>query len=180
MLDWNEVKQDKELLKRVESLVESVCDTFFDFPQDVCDELNKLTGNNWNGEEYINYCAEYWSSKTLEQTVWALFHNGDLPDLNEFEIKIKSTSEDLPREEIFIWFTEYFHTDWEIECWDEHSEKNMYMTYIGEREYGFEQTIGIYLNKRRGFVSAENLSEENKEAIRKYFAGDERYKVIDK
>ena len=75
MLDWNKVKQDKELIKRVETLVESVCDTFYDFPQDVCDELNNLTGNNWKGEEYINYCAEYWSSKTLEQTVWAIFHN---------------------------------------------------------------------------------------------------------
>ena len=50
----------------------------------------------------------------------------------------------------------------------------MYMTYIGEQEYGFEQTIGIYLDKKRGFISAHNLSEENKEAIRKYFSEDKR------
>ena len=38
MLDWEKVKNDKALLKRVEELVESVCDTFHDFPQDICDE----------------------------------------------------------------------------------------------------------------------------------------------
>ena len=178
MLDWNKVKQDKELLKRVEALVESVCDTFYDFPQDVCDELNKLTDNNWEGEQYINYCAEYWSSRTLEETVWALFHDGDLPDLNEFEIKIQSVPEELSRDEIFKWFSDYFHTDWESECWDKYNKKNMSMRYNGEQEYGFKQTIGIYLDKKRGFISAHNLSEENKEAIRKYFSEDKRYKVL--
>lgn len=178
MLDWNKVKQDKELLKRVEALVESVSDTFYDFPQDVCDELNQLTGNNWDGEEYINYCAEYWSSKTLEETVWAIFHDGDLPDLNELEIKIRSASEEFSQDEIFQWFAEYFHTDWESERWDKYHKKNMYMRYKGEQEYGFAQTIGIYLEGKRGFISTKNLSEENKDAIRKYFMEDKRYKVL--
>ena len=52
------------------------------------------------------------------------------------------------------------------------------MKYTGEREYGFEQTIGIYLDTKRGFVLTHNLSEENKEAIRKYFSEDKRYKVL--
>lgn len=218
MLDWGKVKNDKVLLKRVEELVESVCDTFHDFPQDICDELNKLTGNDWEGVQYIEYCAEYWESCSLEQTVWALFHDGYLPDEDKFDLHIfrplvevtlphlkirsklasiipdvqfLSQFEELPQNEILEWFSEYFKTDWESDYWEkpekkdgnkiyDYGSKNMYLTFKGEREYGFEQTIGIYLkNNKNGYIAAHNLSEENKEAIRKYFDENKGYKVFE-
>ena len=81
MLDWKNVVKNRELLSRVEELVEKVTYTFHDFPQEICDELNQLTENNWIGDNYIEYCAEYWESWwTLEEVVFALFHNGDYPN----------------------------------------------------------------------------------------------------
>ncbi len=47
MLDWEKVVQNKELLSKVEELVNEVADTFHDFPQEICKELNQLTGNDW-------------------------------------------------------------------------------------------------------------------------------------
>lgn len=87
MLDWDKVVQNKELLSKVEELVGRVADTFHDFPQDICDELNRLTGNEWTGDNYIEYCAEYWESWwTLEEVVFALFHDGDYPDKKEEDL----------------------------------------------------------------------------------------------
>ena len=87
MLDWDKVVHNKEILSKVEELVGRVADTFHDFPQDICDELNRLTGNEWTGDNYIEYCAEYWESWwTLEEVVFALFHDGDYPDKKEEDL----------------------------------------------------------------------------------------------
>lgn len=180
MLNWEEVKENTELLKRVEELVESVCNINYDFPQEVCDELNRLTENQWEGSEYINYCAEYWESKTLEETVWALFHDGNLPDLKEYGFRIKSVSGKFSQDNIIKWFTEYFKTDWEQDYWEKYVEKNLVLNYIGEREYGYEQKIGVYLrSEKNGFISTSNISEENKEAIIRYFSENEECKVVE-
>lgn len=87
MLVWEEVVQNKELLSRVEELIGEVTNTFHDFPQEICDELNQLTGNNWTGDNYIEYCAEYWESWwNLDEVVFALFHDGDYPNKREEEL----------------------------------------------------------------------------------------------
>ena len=53
---------DRDAVERVEQLVNEVADEYDEFPQDVCDELNEITGNEWSCEEYLEYCAAlHWS-----------------------------------------------------------------------------------------------------------------------
>ena len=105
MLDWEEVVQNKELLTKVEELVEKVTYTFHDFPQDICDELNRLTGNDWTGDNYIEYCAEYWESWwTLEEVVFALFHDGDYPDKKEEDLYAWNIEQPIDKDEDVISF----------------------------------------------------------------------------
>lgn len=84
MLDWDKVKNDRALLKRAEKIVNKVSHVHYDFPEDICDELNRLTGNDWSGDDYIDYCAEYWETLySLEAVVYALFHDGEYPQIDE-------------------------------------------------------------------------------------------------
>ncbi len=78
MLDWNKVKKNKVLLETVEELVDEVSHTYHDFPDDIRDKLNSLTGNDWSGDDYIEYCCGYEESAgSLKAVVYALFHDGD-------------------------------------------------------------------------------------------------------
>lgn len=105
MLDWEMVVQNKELLSKVEKLVDKVVDTFHDFPQEICDELNQLTGNDWTGDNYIEYCAEYWESWwTLEEVVFALFHDGDYPDKKEEDWYAWNIAQSIDEDEDVISF----------------------------------------------------------------------------
>ncbi len=71
---------DKEITKRVEQLVDEAAEEYDEFPQEICDELNNITGNDWSGEEYLEYCAGYWESPwSLEEVVYALLNNGEFP-----------------------------------------------------------------------------------------------------
>lgn len=71
---------DKKVIKRLEELVEKISGCYTSIPEDILAELNDLTKNEWSEEEYIEFCAEYWSSNTLEETVYALLHDGKYPD----------------------------------------------------------------------------------------------------
>lgn len=105
MMDWEKVVQNKELLSRVEELIDAVADTFHDFPQEICDELNRLTGNDWTGDNYIEYCAEYWESWwTLEEVVFALFHDGDYPDKKEEDLYAWNIGQPIDKDEDVISF----------------------------------------------------------------------------
>ena len=137
MKDWNIVKNNKELLKQVEKLVDMAADYYYDdFPNELCEQFNELTGNNWESKAYVDYCCQYWESPWhLKQIVFALFHDGVLPEVNELELNIVKTSEtidmpgleirhalckgkygeefrnkfeDLPQKEIVDWFTVTF------------------------------------------------------------------------
>lgn len=140
MLDWNKVKKDKALLEKVEDIVDDVSETYYDFPDDIRDELNRLTGNDWSGDNYIEYCGGYDESPwSLEATVYALFHDGEFPDLVENEMhfirpldksvlptleirhklctckpddSLRAQFEPFPISEIEKWFTERF-AGWE-------------------------------------------------------------------
>ncbi len=59
MKNWDEVKKDKDLLKKAEELVEEAADYYDDMPQDLCDKLNEITENNWEPEDYGQYCFEW-------------------------------------------------------------------------------------------------------------------------
>lgn len=67
-------------LLKLEEIVEKISECYTSIPEDILLELNNLTGNGWTEEEYIEFCAEYWSSSTLEETVYALLHDGEYPD----------------------------------------------------------------------------------------------------
>lgn len=204
MLDWNSVKDNKELIKQVENLVEEVCEIYFDFPEDVCEQLNKLTGNSWNGENYIEYCAEYWSSSSLEETVYALFHDGEFPDIKERDIHIlrplervemppleirhvlttnklggefNKKFENLPADEILNWFCAYFKS-WEKKDYTKENKISCVFNFQGEREYGCERFVGISISKGKiGFVWSKNVPEEDWNAILEYFENKGGYSL---
>lgn len=127
---------NKEIIKRLEELVEEISECYTSIPEEIVNELNDLTKNEWSEEEYIEFCAEYWSSNTLEETVYALLHGGEYPekvvkkiyvwknkkiiDLPDKKIKFKLLKlpetvdeavicnfEDLPTEEFYNWLYSY-------------------------------------------------------------------------
>ena len=105
MLEWESVIENKELIEQVERLVNEVADEYFDFPQDICDELNELTGNNWDGDGYLDYCAGYWESPwSLQEVVFALFHDGKYPDRRNENIYIWDIEETIDTNEEAITF----------------------------------------------------------------------------
>lgn len=48
-------------------------------------EMCRLTGRNWGAEEVGNWCFEYWSRASLDETAYFFFH-GDLPETEEVEL----------------------------------------------------------------------------------------------
>ncbi|MBO5630202.1 MAG: hypothetical protein J5965_14135 [Aeriscardovia sp.] len=77
MKDLENVLKNKDLLLKVEHLV---CGLTIDTSQEVFNELNRLTGNDWSREQYENQIFDYPDFKDLEEVVYALFHNGDYPN----------------------------------------------------------------------------------------------------
>ena len=45
----------------------------------------RLTGRNWDAEEVGNWCFEYWSRASLDETAYFFFH-GDLPEAKVIEL----------------------------------------------------------------------------------------------
>lgn len=143
MKNWDEIKNNKELLKKAEALVEEAADYYDDMPDELCKQLNEITGNNWDPNDYGQYCFEYWEGPwNLKQVVYGLFHEGKMPDKNEFELDIVKTDEEinmskveighalctgalgeefrnkffnLPEKEIIDWFTDAF-SGWRKKC----------------------------------------------------------------
>ena len=48
-------------------------------------EMCRLTGRDWDAEEVGNWCFEYWSRASLDETAYYFFH-GDLPEAEEIEL----------------------------------------------------------------------------------------------
>ena len=131
---------DKKIISRLEELVEKISEYYSSIPTEIVNELNDLTENGWTEKEYIEYCAEYWSRSTLEETVYALLHQGAYPrnvetklffwknsrkiDLSDKEIVFKLRDfpvtmdeniirnfDDLPIKEFYGWIISFF-PDW--------------------------------------------------------------------
>lgn len=196
MLDWDLVKNNKALLTQVEKLVDEAGEIYYDFPDDLREKLNELTGNDWDGETYIEYCGEYWSRSSLEETVYALFHDGEYPDITERKMdilrpleKIEMTPfeichvlatnklgedfnkkfEALPADEIMDWFHHYFK-DWESSDISNEEKTGRFFEFQGDREYGYERSVGISCKTyKTGFLWSKNLTEEDWNAILAYF-----------
>lgn len=72
-------------LEAVKALIEEIADSY-DLPdEEQVEEMNRLTGMDWDAEELQMYCFEYWSRSSLEETVYAMFH-GTLPPTQEVEL----------------------------------------------------------------------------------------------
>ena len=88
MTNWEKVLQDRELLRKVEDFVRGLV---IDSPQEVFDEMNSITGNEWTRKEYEFHCFDYLDFYDMEEVVYALFHEGkypprtDMRNLYEFE-----------------------------------------------------------------------------------------------
>ena len=54
--NWETVANDKEVLSRVETLVKEGAAMSGDITQEMCDELNALTGNGWKSSKYKEIC----------------------------------------------------------------------------------------------------------------------------
>lgn len=73
-------EMEKNKIIELEKIVEELGDSY-DLPnENIVKKLNELTGLNWKDEDYFDYCSEYWSHDSLEETVFALLNNGDYPD----------------------------------------------------------------------------------------------------
>lgn len=134
---------DEKIITRLEELVEQISECYASIPENALVELNELTGSGWTEEQYIEYCAEYWSRSTLEETVYALLHDGEYPDNPEDELyfwknnaaidfsdeeimyKLRQLPEtvdedfvshfdDLPVREIYEWLCSHF-TEWQVD-----------------------------------------------------------------
>lgn len=133
---------DKRVIERLEVLVEKISGCYTSIAEDILIELNNLTKNDWSEAEYIEFCAEYWSRSTLEETVYALLHSGEYPnnvesdlyfwkslekmELSDTQIMFKLRKlpetlgevvhyfEDLPIKEFYNWLCSYF-AEWNID-----------------------------------------------------------------
>lgn len=95
---------DKKVIARLEELVEEISGCYNSIPKDILTELNDLTKSGWTEEEYIEFCAEYWSRSTLEETVYALLHDGEYPDNVDCDLYFWNTRKalDIPDEKIMF------------------------------------------------------------------------------
>ena len=97
--NWEKVTQDKELLSKVEDWVRGLS---IDSPQEIFDEMNRLTGNDWSREQYENHIFDYPDFYDWEEVVYALFHEGKYPMRT--------------REDIFAWNIEQAVEDDKAVC----------------------------------------------------------------
>lgn len=192
-MEWKDILKKGKKIKRVEKLVDMAAETYFDFPKDICDELNELTGNTWEGKEYIPYCAGYWESPwSLEEVVYALFHDGEFPDKKEEKIYAWSTNgNDDNTEDVISFFRfgrynknpekkgNYMDIDaagcfnelmtafFEWDCDD--AEKENYNSFYCSimKEYGYEKNIHIYNGYDHKFLNCTitNLDKEEKDKL---------------
>lgn len=86
---------DNTRIKRIETIVEEIEYSPRSFPEEYIEELNCLTGNSWTKEEYLEYCQEFYSRSTLEETVYALLHDGNYPDNRETDVYCLKTLGDI-------------------------------------------------------------------------------------
>lgn len=92
-VDWGKVAKDKELLARAEELVKQGASEGDSLSQEICDELNSMTGNGWDNERYKELCFTYDWPWTVQEVVYALFHGGEYPDKTEDEIHAWSSDQ---------------------------------------------------------------------------------------
>lgn len=187
---------DSETIKKLETLIGEHCDEY-EFAPDVVNKFNELTGNDWDGEDYVNYCSEYWSHDSLEAVVYALLHNGEYPPTDEqqcyfwkTEVSYPQSNEDiclffrlgkyrrdkkkckkfhdLPLTDICDWLSQELH-DWERTDLDINSNDSMSMSLRKEVSYGINRKIHLYSYEKKCVrVTFTNVDKDMVEKIIRY------------
>lgn len=72
-------------LEQVKELINRIADSY-DLPTaEETEEMQKLTGIDWNAEDLQMECCEYWSRSSLDETAYLMFH-GERPPVREVEL----------------------------------------------------------------------------------------------
>lgn len=70
---------ETEKIKEIEDLVDEMGECY-DYPEEeLVEKMNQLIGQEWDAQTYWEYTCEYWSHHSLEETVYALLHDGEYP-----------------------------------------------------------------------------------------------------
>ena len=191
--DWDKISGDRELLARAEALVKECAGIKGTLPKELCDELNALTGNGWKAERYKEFCDDYDWKRTLEETVYALFHGGEYPAKKEDELHAWKIEESVESDrEVIVFFhlcayqedhekcRKYEQVDvrplnqellaafagWEIE---DDWEANDFITFCcsNRKNYGLEKVLKIYNGYDQRFLHCRlfNFDEQEKETV---------------
>ena len=146
MSNWEKVIQDKELLSKVEDWVRGLS---IDSPQEVFDEMNRLTGNDWSREQYESHIFDYPDFYDMEEVVYALFHEGNYPMRT--------------REDIFAWNIEQAVEDDKAVCtffirgaYKKNKEKSNLYTSVDVKGL-YQELLGAFPEWNEDADSYENL-----------------------
>ena len=165
--NWEKVIQDKELLSKVEDWVRGLS---IDSPQEIFDEMNKLTGNDWSREQYESHIFDYPDFYDWEEVVYALFHDGNYPERKSEYLKARKIgNDDIDVKKLYRDLLEAFPG------WNEDVDSYENLFYLKNQEvYGFEKSIYIQNVYDRKFLSCTltNMNQEEKDTfvnvVRKY------------
>ena len=81
-------------LEQVKELINRIADSY-DLPtEEQTEEMQKLTGMDWDTEELQMSCCEYWSHNSLEETAYLMF-NGDYPPVHVLTLSFGNISRGL-------------------------------------------------------------------------------------
>lgn len=144
--NWEKVTQDKELLSKVEDWVRGLS---IDSPQEIFDEMNRLTGNDWSREQYESHIFDYPDFYDMEEVVYALFHEGKYPMRT--------------REDIFAWNIEQAVEDDKAVCtffirgaYKKNKEKSNLYTSVDVKGL-YQELLGAFPEWNEDADSYENL-----------------------
>ena len=194
MSNWEKVIQDKELLSKVEDWVRGLS---IDSPQEVFDEMNRLTGNDWSREQYESHIFDYPDFYDMEEVVYALFHEGKYPERKSEDLeawKIEESVDDDKDVRSFFIHSEYKKNRKKCSRYDEIDVKKLYRDLLeafpgwnedadsyeklfclkNKEIFGFTKTIFISNVYDRKFLSCTltNMNQEEKDTfvnvVRKY------------
>lgn len=194
MSNWEKVTQDKELLSKVEDWVRGLS---IDSPQEVFDEMNRLTGNDWSREQYESHIFDYPDFYDWEEVVYALFHDGHYPERKSEDLeawKIEESVDDDKDVRSFFIHSEYKKNRKKCSRYDEIDVKKLYRDLLevfprwnedadsyeklfclkNKEIFGFTKTIFISNVYDRKFLDCTltNMNQEEKDTfvnvVRKY------------
>ena len=184
-------------IKEIEKLVNEIADCYDHPSQEYVDKLNQLLGLDWDAETYWEYTCEYWSHDSLEATVWALLHDGEYPQNEEYRYFFWSIDSDLseaqeetalffrlgrymddrakfnrfnslPMADIYAWFKQEF-SDWEIVSERKHEDGSISFSMEKIVEYGITRDILLFPYEDKCLsIHITNMEKEQIEKIMEY------------